>query len=66
MWEIITGFSLSNYIRAVGGLCLDRKKGGEAKSCRYREHVSGEKGERKMEADVNQHGSNQPQVVMIS
>ena len=30
------------------------------------ESISGEKGERKMEVDVNQHGFNQPQVVMIS
>ena len=30
------------------------------------ESVSGEKGKAKLEADTNQHGFNQPQVVLIS
>ena len=59
----VAGFSLSNYIRAAGGLWLDREKGGGAKS--YKDSMS-EGREEKMEADMNQHGFNQPQVVMIS
>jgi hypothetical protein len=39
--------------------------GGKAKSCRGRECL-GEKGKAKMEADVNQCGFNQHQVVVIS
>jgi hypothetical protein len=43
---------------------IGQGKGGGAKSCRDEEH-SREKG-RRLEADVNQGGLIQPQVVMIS
>jgi hypothetical protein len=43
---------------------IGQGKGEGAESCRDR--ATGEKGRRRMEADVNQLGLNEPQVVMIS
>jgi hypothetical protein len=42
------------------------KRRQRAKSCRDKEHLRGEKRKAKMEVDMNQHGFNQPQVVMAS
>ena len=59
----VAGFSLSNHIRAVGGLWLDREKGGSAKSGRQRAFES--RG-RTMAEDMYLRGVFQPQVAMIS
>ena len=44
---------------------MDREREDRAETCRDREHLRREE-KVKMEADMNQHGFNQPQVVVIS
>lgn len=63
--SIVAGFFLSNYIRAAEGVWLDREEGGRTKVAET-ESISEGGEEGKMEVDLNQHGFNHPQAVMIS
>ena len=45
---------------------MDREKGGGAKSCGRQRMAQGRQRKANIEADVNQYGFNQSQVVMIS